>query len=113
MKEKFFLFEKEKLINKIILVILYLIKYLIMNVLNYTEFRNKLKPTLDSVVDDGETVIINRGGENNAVLISLKEYNSIKETMYLLATEKNRNRLSKAIARDKKGEYEKHKLIEE
>jgi antitoxin YefM len=76
-----------------------------MNILNYTEFRNKLKPTLDSVVDDGETIVINRGEQNNAVIISLKEYNAMLETLHLLSTKNNTQRLYDAIARDKKKQY--------
>jgi antitoxin YefM len=83
-----------------------------MEVLNYTTLRKNLKAILDSVVEDHETVIINRGNEN-AVLISLDEYNSWKETMYLLSTEANRRRLSNAIDRDKNNDYITSDLIEE
>jgi len=81
-----------------------------MEVLNYSTLRSNLKAVLDSVVDDHETVIITRG-EDNAVIISLEEYNSWQETLHLLSTENNRKRLSEAIKRDKKGQFKKHKLI--
>lgn len=72
-----------------------------MEVLNYSTLRSNLKAVLDSVVDDHETVIITRG-DDNAVIISLEEYNSWQETLHLLSTENNRKRLSEAIKRDKK-----------
>ncbi len=73
-----------------------------MEVLNYSTLRSNLKAVLDSVVDDHETVIINRG-DDNAVIISLEEYNSWQETLHLLSSENNRKRLLEAIKRGKKG----------
>lgn len=84
-----------------------------MNVLNYTEFRNRMKPVLDSVVHDGETVIVNRGEKNNAVIISLEEYNAIIETLHLLSNKNNAQRIYDAIDRDRKAEFLKNPLKEE
>jgi antitoxin YefM len=83
-----------------------------MEVLNYTEFRLNLKASLDAVTQDAETLIINRGKNDNAVLISLKEYNSLLETIHLSSTEKNLQRLNEAIERDKAGVFESHELID-
>lgn len=84
-----------------------------MQVVNYTEFRRSMKAKLDQVSDDGDTVIINRSENKNVVLISLREYNSLKETLHLLSSEKNRNRLMSAIDRADQGEFESHPLIED
>ncbi|GAB3038943.1 type II toxin-antitoxin system Phd/YefM family antitoxin [Spirosoma fluviale] len=84
-----------------------------MQVVNYTEFRRSMKAKLDQVSDDGDTVIINRSENKNVVLISLREYNSLKETLHLLSSEKNRNRLMSAIDRADRGEFESHPLIED
>ncbi|MBK6365408.1 MAG: type II toxin-antitoxin system Phd/YefM family antitoxin [Saprospiraceae bacterium] len=75
-----------------------------MEVINYSLLRNNLKEVLDKVSNEQETYIVNRGN-SNAVIISLDEYNSWKETLYLLSTEANRKHLESAIERDKKGEY--------
>jgi antitoxin YefM len=83
-----------------------------MQVLNYSDFRINMKSCLDSVTEDSETLIINRGKDNNAVLISLKEYNSLLETIHLSSSKKNNDRLLAAIARDKENEYEIHDLVE-
>ena len=77
-----------------------------MQVVNYTEFRRSMKAKLDQVSDDGDTVIINRPGNKNIVLISLREYNSLKETLHVLSSEKNRNRLMSAVERANRGEFE-------
>lgn len=84
-----------------------------MQVVNYTEFRRSMKARLDQVSDDGDTVIINRSENKNVVLISLREYNSLKETLHLLSSEKNRNRLIDAVDRANRGEFESHDLIED
>lgn len=55
-----------------------------MRTANYTELRKNLSAYLDSVIDDCETVVINRDGNDAVVMISLEEYNAIKETAYLL-----------------------------
>ncbi|MFZ1514084.1 MAG: type II toxin-antitoxin system prevent-host-death family antitoxin [Saprospiraceae bacterium] len=83
-----------------------------MEVINYSILRNNLKEVLDRVSEDKETYIINRGS-SNAVIISLDEYNSWKETMYLMESESNRKRLEEAIEREKKGEFIIRDLIEE
>jgi len=81
-------------------------------VINYSILRNNLKEVLDRVSEDKETYIVNRGS-SNAVIISLDEYNSWKETMYLMESESNRKRLEEAIEREKKGEFIIRDLIEE
>ncbi|MBK7807311.1 MAG: type II toxin-antitoxin system prevent-host-death family antitoxin [Saprospiraceae bacterium] len=83
-----------------------------MEVINYSILRNNLKEVLDRVSEDKETYIVNRGS-SNAVIISLDEYNSWKETMYLMESESNRKRLEEAIEREKKGEFIIKDLIEE
>jgi antitoxin YefM len=83
-----------------------------MEVLNYTEFRLNLKGSLDAVTQDAETIVINRGKNDNAVLISLKEYNSMLETIHLSSSERNLQRLNGAIEREKSGIFETHDLID-
>lgn len=84
-----------------------------MQTVNYTEFRRSMKAKLDQVADDGDTVIINRSENKNVVVISLREYNSLKETLHLLSSEKNRSRLVEAIDRANRNGYERHDLLDE
>lgn len=72
-----------------------------------------MKARLDQVSDDGDTVIINRGEDKNVVLISLREYNSLKETLHLFSSEKNRTRLMGAVDRANRGEFDRHTLLED
>lgn len=70
---------------------------------NITDFRKEIKKYLDLVIEDFETLIINRGKGKGAVMISLDEYNSLMETMYLLSTKANRDSLYKSIEQFKEG----------
>ena len=55
-----------------------------MRTANYTELRNNLTSYLDGVVNDSEPLLVHRAGNESVVIISLDEYNSIKETEYIM-----------------------------
>jgi antitoxin YefM len=67
-----------------------------METVNYTDFRSNLKHWFDKVINDVSDVIIRRKNGKDLVLISLDEYNSLKETTYLLSG-KNRDVLIDSI----------------
>ena len=79
---------------------------------NFSEFRTGLKHYLDSVEDDNETLIVKRKSGKGTVVISLDEYNSIMETLHLLSSKKNANRLYESIEQMKKGKTIQPKLEE-
>lgn len=83
-----------------------------MRVANFTEFRTKLKQYLDDVEKNNETLIIKRGTGNGTVLISLDEYNSILETVHLLSSRANADRLYESIQQMKNGKSFQNELIE-
>jgi antitoxin YefM len=80
---------------------------------NFTEFRTSLKKFLDNVVNNNETLIIKRGSGKGAVMMSLDEYNSIMETLHLLNSKANADRLYESIKQMKEGNVVRNKLIEE
>lgn len=83
-----------------------------METVNYTNFRANLKFWFDKVINDVSDVIIKREGGKDLVLISLDEYNSLKETTYLL-TGKNRDILLNSINELESGKGIQKDLIEE
>ena len=80
---------------------------------NYSEFRTDLKKYLDSVEENNETLIIKRGTGKGTVMISLSEYNSIIETVHLLGSKANADRLYESIGQMKEGKIVDKGLIEE
>ena len=80
---------------------------------NFTEFRTGLKKFLDSVEENNETLIIKRGTGKGTVMISLAEYNSIMETVHLLSSKVNADRLYESIRQMKDGKGIQKELIEE
>ena len=80
---------------------------------NFSEFRTRLKKYLDDVEDNNETLIIKRKTGKGTVLISLDEYNSIMETMHLLSSKKNTDRLYESINQIKSNQTVQGNLIDE
>jgi len=80
---------------------------------NFTEFRTGLKKFLDNVENNNETLIIKRGAGKGAVMMSLDEYNSIMETLHLLNSKTNADRLYESIKQMREGKVVRKKLIEE
>jgi len=80
---------------------------------NYTEFRTDMKKFLDKVEENNETLIIKRKKWKGSVIISLDEYNSIMETVHLLSSKANADRLYESIQQMKEGKVVTKGLIEE
>lgn len=79
---------------------------------NYSEFRGDLKKFLDSVELNNETLIIKRSKGKGTVMISLDEYNSLMETVHLLSSKANADRLYESIKQMKEGSTVSQGLIE-
>jgi antitoxin YefM len=65
--------------------------------MSYSESRARYAETLDAVVNDREEVIITRAGHEPVVIVSLDDYQSLKETAYLLRSPENARRLLRSI----------------
>jgi antitoxin YefM len=70
-----------------------------MRTLNYAEALAGFEEVLDSVIDDREEVVITRDGRGSAVIVSLDEYEAVKETVHLLRSPANAQRLLDAMGR--------------
>lgn len=80
---------------------------------NFSEFRTNLKTYLDNVEDNNEILIVKRKTGKGTVMISLDEYNSIMETVHLLSSKANADRLYESIQQMKSGVKVTKDLIEE
>jgi antitoxin YefM len=63
----------------------------------YSQARNNLRGMINQVCDNIEEFIITTKDKQSAVLISQSEYESMKETIYLLSSKNNRDRLLDAV----------------
>lgn len=74
-----------------------------MTSMSASEARASLYPLIEQVNDDAIAIhITSRKG--NAVLISEDEYNSLRETLYLMRSPANAERLARGIAQLEAGE---------
>jgi antitoxin YefM len=73
----------------------------------------RLKKYLDNVEENNETLIIKRGTGKGTVMISLEEYNSIMETVHLLKSKANADRLYESMIQMKEGNVVWKDLLEE
>lgn len=63
----------------------------------YSQARNNLRSIIDKVCNDFDEYIITTKDNQSAVLISYDEYSAMKETLYLLSSKSNRERLLDAV----------------
>jgi antitoxin YefM len=82
-----------------------------MNVLTFSEARAGLKTVMDNVCRDHNPTVITRVNGDHVVLLSLADYNSIEETLYLLKSQANAKRLMESIAQVKAGKAINRELI--
>ena len=64
-----------------------------MRTLNYTTARKNLANAIDEVIDDHTPLIITKGSDKAVVMMSLDDWNAWQETMYLLRSPANAERL--------------------
>lgn len=83
-----------------------------MKTINYTEARNGLASLLDAVENDREEVIITRVGHEPVVVLSLDDYQSMRETLYLMRSPENARRVLDSITRLERGEGVVRELID-
>ena len=84
-----------------------------MDAISYSAFRSNLAKTLDKVNEDHVPILVTRQNGKPAVVMSLEDFKSYEETAYLMASPKNAERLSQAIAEVEAGKMVQHGLIEE
>lgn len=83
-----------------------------MKTMSYTESRARYAEVLDSVVNDREEVVVTRAGHEPAVIVSLDDYESLKETAYLLRSPANARRLLASIDELESGGGAERELME-
>lgn len=70
------------------------------------------RQTLNAVTDDREGAVITRAGHDDVVIVALDDYQSLKETAYLLKSPENARRLLASINRLEQGAGKARDLVE-
>ena len=84
-----------------------------MRIINFSEARNRLKSILDQVVNDADYTVITRRDAEDAVVMSLDQFNGLMETVHLLQSPANVAHLQKSIDQYRAGVAEEKALIED
>ena len=83
-----------------------------MDVLSYSDTRANLKQVMDRVVEDRTPVVITRQKAEAVVMVSLADWNAMEETLHLLSSPSNAERLRDAVRELDAGQGAEHALIE-
>lgn len=75
-----------------------------MKAITISTLRKDMKEYFDYVTKSMEVIIVPRNKENEAVVImSIQEYNSLKETEYLMSSKNNLKRLQESMEQISEG----------
>lgn len=84
-----------------------------MRVISFSEARNKLKSVLDQVVSDADYTIITRRDADDAVVMSLDQFNGLMETVHLLKSPANAAHLAESIKQYRTGKTKQQGLVDD
>lgn len=83
-----------------------------MKTVSYTEARNHLAGLIEDAQDNREPITITRNGKASVVMVAEEEYSSMQETLHLLSTPANAERLRESIAQAKSGDITNGELCD-
>ena len=83
-----------------------------MNAVTLSDAKQNLEQLIERVIADAEPAILCTDSGEQAVIMSLVEFNSWKETVYLLASPANAAHLRKSIEESRAGLVVEKELIE-
>ena len=69
-----------------------------MQTISYTDARNRLASLLERASRDREPITITRNGAGTVVLLAAEEYAAMEETLHLLSTPANAERIREGLA---------------
>jgi antitoxin YefM len=83
-----------------------------MDVLTYSDVRANLKDVMDRVVEDRTQIVVTRQKAEAVVMVSLADWNAMEETMHLLSTPRNAERLRASMRQLDAGKGTERDLVE-
>jgi antitoxin YefM len=76
-----------------------------MHTVSYTTLRQNLSSVMEKITKDREAISITRKGHESMVMMTESDYNSVHETLYLLSSRKNAERLVESLQQAERGEF--------
>ncbi len=76
-----------------------------MEMVSFSKLREKLKEHMDRVCADRTALLVTRQGGKSVVMLSLKEYERLEETLHLLGDPVNAEHLRRSMAQAEAGEF--------
>jgi antitoxin YefM len=77
-----------------------------------SDFRANLASHLDKLEQDRDHLVVMRQGHEPVVVLPLKDWQGMEETLYLLSTKANRDMLLESIAEANAGRLTERELID-
>ncbi len=81
--------------------------------IGYKEFNDRFEQYFNKVANNEDAVIIKNDSGERILMISLEEFNAMKETLHLLSSKANADRLYESIQQMKNGEVVENGLTPE
>lgn len=78
---------------------------------SYTDFRNNLATYFDEALNSRATITVTRQGRRNVIIMSEEEYQGWEETIHLLKSPANAERLLRSIADADSGNVVETELV--
>jgi antitoxin YefM len=69
-----------------------------MDAMTYSDTRATLKAVMDRVVEDRTPIVVTRRRGESVVMVSLADWNAMEETLHLLSSPRNAERLREGMA---------------
>ena len=82
-----------------------------MNVLSYSEARSRLRQVIEDTCRDHEPTILTRQRGESVVMISLEDYNGMLETLDILKSPANAERMRESLDQLRAGDFTSRELI--
>ena len=83
-----------------------------MDAITINQAKQDINRLIERVISDAEPTIICNDHGQKAVILSLDEFNSWQETLYLLSNPANAEHLRRSIQEDQSGKITERELIE-
>ncbi len=84
-----------------------------MSHVSYTDFRQRLAKYMDEVCDNRAPLRVTRQNARTVVVLSEDEYEGMVETLHLLRSPANAERLLRSIGSADAGRMTEHEVVEE